>query len=169
MGAVADDPVVPQGAGHRQRTRPRERGRDSPEVEEYIASAPPETRQQLERIRRAIRSVVPDADERISYRMPGYSYSGYPLKGMFVWFGLQRNHVGLYLRPPTVADHRRELKRFTTTKSAVHLPLDDAIPTVLVQRLVRASLRIMREGKGRPAQKRGSSYSPVHRNALRRR
>lgn len=125
--------------------------RDSRAVDEYIARAPDPARRGLETLRTAIRAAAPDAREVISYRMPGYSYPGYPFKGMFVWFGLQRHHVGLYLRPPTIENHRDELAGFVTTVSAVHLPLDREIPVGLVQRLVRASAGVMRGGRG-PAQ-----------------
>ncbi len=120
-------------------------GRTDPKVDRYVARAPKEVRTKLAQLRRAIRAVAPDADETISYRMPGYSYAGYDFRGVFAWFGLQRRHIGLYLRPPTIEKHRRELAGYATTKSAVHLPLDDPIPTKLVQKLVRASLRIMKE------------------------
>jgi len=104
-------------------------------------------RSKLETLRRTIRAIAPDATEVISYQTPGYSYPGYRYKGMFVWFAAQSGHIGLYLRPPTIGDHRRELAKYGTTKSAVHLPLDHEIPTRLVQKLVRASLRIMKEEK----------------------
>jgi uncharacterized protein YdhG (YjbR/CyaY superfamily) len=123
----------------------RIRSPPSPEVDAYIARAPPETRARLERVRAAIRAVAPDATELVSYRMPGYSYPGYRYKGMFAWFGLQSRHIGLYVRPPTIENHRRELATYGRTKSAVHLPLDAEVPVTLVQTLVRASLRIMKD------------------------
>ncbi len=110
-----------------------------------MAEAPREHRAKLAEIRAVIQAAVPDATERFSYRMPGYAYDGYRYKGMFAWFGLQSGHLGLYLRPPTLERHRRELELYTKTKSAVHLPLDRAIPVRLVQKLVRASVRIMKE------------------------
>jgi len=126
---------------------PESSPKNEPKVDAYIARAPAGTREKLETLRRAIRSVAPDATEVVSYQMPGYSYPGYRYKGMFVWFGLQSGHIGLYLRPPTIENHRRELAKYGTTKSAVHLPLDEEIPTRLVHKLVRASLRIMKEEK----------------------
>jgi len=116
--------------------------RNSPEVDAYIARASDSVRKKLQAVRFAIRAAVPDATEVISYRMPGYSYPGLSHKGMVAWFGLQSRHIGLYLRPPTIADHRRELAGYGTTKSAVHLPLDGRIPSQLIRRLVRASARI---------------------------
>lgn len=117
------------------------------EVEAYIARAPPGARGALERPRRVIRETVPDATEGISYGMPGY---GSPVDGprrMFAWFGLHAHHIGLYLRPPTIARHRRALAGYVTTKSAVRLPLDRALPVPLVQKLVRASARLERAAR----------------------
>ncbi len=107
------------------------------DVDSYIAAAPEEARGKLREIRSAIRQVVPDARESISYGMPCYSYGG-PL----AWFGLHSEHIGLYIRPPVVAEHRRELKGYVTTKSAVHLPLDRKIPVHLIKKLVKARMLI---------------------------
>ncbi len=80
---------------------------------------------------------APDAKESISYSMPFYSY-----KGRLAWFGLHTGHIGLYLRPPVVADHKKELSNYRTTKSAVHLPLGREIPVRLVKKLVKARMRL---------------------------
>ena len=115
------------------------------EVDAYIIRCPKKTQTKLKEIRKAIREAVPDATELISYSMPGYSYPGYNYKGMFAWFGLQSKHVGLYLRPPTISNHKRDLVVYVTTKSAVHLPLDKKTPISLIKKLVRDSAKIMKE------------------------
>jgi len=105
----------------------------SKDVDEYINSASMEVQAKLRQVRKAIREAAPEAKESISYKMPYYSY-----KGRLAWFGLQRNHIGLYLRPPVVEEHKKELAGYGTTKSAVHLPLDKKIPVALVKKLVKA-------------------------------
>lgn len=117
----------------------------APEVDAYIRGSPPEIRRSLRAFRQAIRTAEPNAVELISYKMPGYSLPGYDHKGMFAWFGLQSDYVGLYVRPPTIATHREELKGYETTKSAIHFPLAQEVPVALVQKLVRASLREMKQ------------------------
>lgn len=109
---------------------------ESEAVEEYITGAPERARGKLREVRKAIREVAPDAEERISYRIPFYSYNG-PL----VWFGLFTGHIGLFIRPPVLEEHRSELKRYTMTKSSLHLPLDKEIPVPLVKKLVKAAIR----------------------------
>jgi len=107
------------------------------DVESYIRAAPKDIQAKLRAVRAAIMEAAPDASESISYRMPYYSH-----KGRLAWFGLQKTHIGLYLRPPVIEEHRKDLAGYGTTKSAVHLPLDRKIPVSLVKKLVKARLRI---------------------------
>jgi uncharacterized protein YdhG (YjbR/CyaY superfamily) len=100
-----------------------------------------ESRSKLKELRKIIQQVVPRAQEGISYGMPGYD------KGRVAWFGLAKNHVGLYLRPPVIAKHQKELAAYITTKSAVHLPLDQKLPVTLIKKLLRARLKYHRDGK----------------------
>ncbi len=82
-------------------------------VEEYISRAPKEAQGKLKEIRTAIREVSPTAKESISYGMPFYDYHG-----RLAWFGLMKKHIGLYLRPPIMEEHKNELTGFETTKSS---------------------------------------------------
>jgi uncharacterized protein YdhG (YjbR/CyaY superfamily) len=107
----------------------------SKEVDDYIAAAPREVQAKLKAVRAAILDVAPDAAESISYRIPYYSY-----KGRLAWFGFYRTHIGLYLRPPVIEEHKSELSGYETTKSAVHLPLDKKVPVQLIKKLVRARM-----------------------------
>ncbi len=113
------------------------------DVDGYIGMAPKGAQAKLRQVRAAIRKAAPKAAESIGYMMPSYD------KGRVCWFGLSKNHVGLYLRPPVIAQHKKELAGYTTTKSAVHLPLDKKMPIALVKKLVRARMRLNEEKKGK--------------------
>ena len=106
-------------------------------MDEYIAAAPAGTQGKLREVRAAIFDAAPQATEGISYGMPYYSF-----KGRLAWFALHTAHIGLYLRPPVVAQHKKELEGYGTTKSAVHLSLETRIPVALVRKLVRARVEI---------------------------
>ncbi|MDE1861127.1 MAG: DUF1801 domain-containing protein [Candidatus Micrarchaeota archaeon] len=106
----------------------------SKEVDAYIARAPKDMRGKLKEMREAILDVAPDAAEGISYMMPAYD------NGRIGWFALMKGHIGLYLRPPIIDEHRRELKGYVTTKSAIHFPLDKKLPISLIKRLVKARI-----------------------------
>jgi uncharacterized protein YdhG (YjbR/CyaY superfamily) len=110
-----------------------DRARD---VESFILAAPKEAQGKLREVRAAIRGVAPDARESISYRIPFYYY-----KGRLAWFGLFKDHIGLYLRPPAIQNHSAELKGYVTTKSAIHLPLDKKVPVALIRKLVREQMQ----------------------------
>ena len=61
-------------------------------VDEYIATQPEAVRLKLKQVRAAIRRAVPDADEGIGYRMPGYKLDGKPL----VYFAVFKEHYSLF-------------------------------------------------------------------------
>lgn len=111
-------------------------------VDDYISAAPEGVQAKLREVRAAIREVAPTARESFGYRMPYYSY-----KGRLAWFGLHAAHIGLYLRPPVVEEHRKELAGYETTKSAVHLPLDKKIPVLLIKKLVKARMKRNESGE----------------------
>jgi len=90
----------------------------------------------LREVRTAVREVAPTASEGISYGIPYYDY-----KGPLAWFGLAKAHIGFYVRPPVIEEHRTELVDYETTVSAVRFPLDRRIPVPLIKKLVKARMK----------------------------
>jgi uncharacterized protein YdhG (YjbR/CyaY superfamily) len=118
-------------------------------VDEYIANCPSEVQDRLKKIRAAIRQVAPGSTETVSYfQFPGYSYEGYDYHGMFAWFSFKQPHLRLHLRPPVIQDHKKELAGYPTTKAIVSFPVDKEIPIPLVKKLVKASLKVMKDKAG---------------------
>jgi uncharacterized protein YdhG (YjbR/CyaY superfamily) len=118
-------------------------------VEEYIAGCPKEAQAKLRKIRAAIRQVAPGATETVSYfDMPGYSYEGYDYSGMFAWFSYKKPNVRLHVRPPVIENHKAELAGYATTKAIVSFPADKEVPIALIKKLVRASLKAMKDKAG---------------------
>ncbi len=116
------------------------------DVDNYIANTPKEVQTKLKEIRATIRAAAPKATERTDYfQFPGYSYEGYDYNGMFVWFSFKKPYIRLHLRPPVVQDHKRQLAGCTTTKAIVNFPADSVISMALVKKLVKASLRVMKD------------------------
>lgn len=105
------------------------------DVDSYIASAPKEAQSKLKELRALIKEIAPTAIESISYGMPGYD------KGQVVWFGLMKTHIGLYLRPPIIEEHKNELQEYKTTKSAIHFPLNEKLPVQLIKKLIKARIK----------------------------
>jgi uncharacterized protein YdhG (YjbR/CyaY superfamily) len=106
------------------------------DVDELISGAPEKIRGKLKKLRKLIKETVPQAKESISYGLAFYEY-----KGRLVYFGLQKNHIGLYIPPPIIEDHKKELENYGTTKSAIHLPFDQTLPEALIKKLIKARVK----------------------------
>ena len=121
--------------------------RRSSAVDEYIARCPKEVQGDLARVRAAIHAAVPGAIERTDYfQWPGYSYPGIVFyDGMFAWFSFKKPHLRLHVAPSVIQDHRKGLAGFATTKAIVSFPLGKPVSATLVKKLVRASLKAMKD------------------------
>jgi len=106
------------------------------DVDRYIARTPEGARGKLTELRRIIRSVAPDAEERISYGMPYYGY-----KGRLAYFRLSKKHIGLYVPPPVIEEHKKELKNYGTSMATVRFPLNEKLPITLIKKLVKARMK----------------------------
>ena len=92
-------------------------------------------------------AAAPGATERTDYfRMPGYSDPGIEYyDGMFAWFSFKKPHIRLHVPPSVIEEHRKELADYATTKAIVSFPSGKPVPTRLVQKLVKASLKAMKD------------------------
>jgi uncharacterized protein YdhG (YjbR/CyaY superfamily) len=102
-------------------------------VDDYIMAVSKESRTKLLQLRRITKTTAPEAKESISYRMPYYNYYG-----ALVWFAAFKNHISIFVRPPVIEEHRHELRRYETTKSAVHFPINKPLPVTLIKKLIKA-------------------------------
>jgi uncharacterized protein YdhG (YjbR/CyaY superfamily) len=106
-------------------------------VDEYLARVSEPARSTLNKVRAAIRSVVPsETTEGISYGIPMFKY-----KGLLVGFAAFSNHCSLF--PTSMAvmkTFQNELKSFETSKGTIRFPLDEPPPVALVRKLVKARL-----------------------------
>jgi uncharacterized protein YdhG (YjbR/CyaY superfamily) len=104
-------------------------------IDEYIAAAPEEVRPILESIRATVRNAAPDAEERISYRMPAFFQDG-----ALVYFAAFKSHIGLY--PPVRDEALLPLvEKFAGPKGNLKFPLSDPIPLGLIKRIVTARIK----------------------------
>ena len=102
-------------------------------VDEYIANAPKGVQAKLRQLRAIIRKAAPSAAERISYGMPYYDYKG---------FSAAKQHIGLYIPPPVIEEHKNELGAYGPFgKATLHFPLDEKLPATLITKLVKARMK----------------------------
>ncbi len=101
-------------------------------IDEYIAGFPKDVQEKLQQVRRTIREAAPDAQEKISYKMPTFT-----LKGNLVYFAAFKNHLGFYPIPSGIEEFKEELSAYQQGKGSVQFPLDKPIPYDLISRIVK--------------------------------
>lgn len=109
-------------------------------VAAYISQAPKETRGKLKELREAIKTVAPLAEERISYGMPSYKHWG-----QLAYFAFAKKHIGLYIPPPIIEQHKKELGGYKTAKATIQFPLDRKLPITLIKKLIKARVKYNEE------------------------
>jgi len=110
-------------------------------VDEYIAAQPPQTQLRLQELRAIVRSVMPDAQESISYGMPTYK-SG-PTR---IYFGAAKKHCALYATAWHVLGD--EVKPYLASRGTIRFPLDRPVPEALARKLVQVTIEERQAGRG---------------------
>lgn len=115
--------------------RPKTQASPRGEVDAYIAGFPAEKQTILNAVRAVICETAAEAEERLSYGMPGYYWHG-PV----AYFAMAKNHLGFYPTPAAIEHFGQELAGYKTSKGAVQFPLGQPVPMDLIRRMVRFKL-----------------------------
>lgn len=88
-------------------------------------------------MRKTILEIVPDAEEVVSYGMPAFRVDGNIVAGLLH----AKNHVGYYPFSGSILKlFSTELKKFSKTKSALHVPIDQPLSKTLIKKLIQARI-----------------------------
>lgn len=107
-------------------------GETAATIDDYIAGHPPEIRARLKAMRATIRQHAPDAEERISYRIPTF-YQG----GNLVHFAAFARHIGFYPGASGIAAFQKALAPYKSAKGSVQFPHTEPLPLALVADIVQ--------------------------------
>jgi uncharacterized protein YdhG (YjbR/CyaY superfamily) len=103
-------------------------------VDAYIASLPEPLQAILRRVRRAIRSALPDAGEVISYKIPAFTLHGRTV----IYFAGWKQHYSLYpATGPLLAALKDELAPYQVAKGTIRFPLSGPVPVKLIERIAK--------------------------------
>jgi uncharacterized protein YdhG (YjbR/CyaY superfamily) len=105
-------------------------------TDEYLAPLSTDKRAALEKLRRAIKSAAPGAEECISYGIPAFRLGG----RMLVAFGAAAKHCAFYAGSFPVKAHKNELKAYDTSKGTIRFQADSPLPATLVRKLVKTRI-----------------------------
>ena len=118
----------------------------STEITIYLEGLSEEKRSTLQALRSTILSVLPDAEECISYQLPAFRLGGFVVAG----FGAYKNHLSYFPHSGSVFDQMGdELAGYETSRGALRFAINEPLPRALVERLL--AVRIAEApSKGRP-------------------
>ncbi len=123
-------------------------------IDEYIATFPPDVQKILNMLRATIQKAAPDATEKISYAMPTFY-----LNGNLVHFAAYKNHIGFYPAPSGIEAFEKELSVYKTSKGAVQFPINKPLPFALITKIVRYRVK---ENLEAPQTNRGNKKKDLH-------
>lgn len=104
-------------------------------VSTYLAAVPPDQRTALQKLRKTIRSIVPKAEECISYGVPAFRLEG----KVIGWYAAAAHHCS-YFPGAVLAGFADELKDYETSKGTIRFQPDRPLPASLVRKLVKARI-----------------------------
>ena len=106
-------------------------------IDEYIAAVGDDKRAALEKLRKAIKTIAPKAEEYIGYGLAAFRLDGKPL----VAFGASANHCAFYLMSSsTVETHADDLEGYDTSKGTIRFQANKPLSIALVRKLVKARI-----------------------------
>jgi uncharacterized protein YdhG (YjbR/CyaY superfamily) len=105
-------------------------------IDEYLALLNGDKRAALEKLRRAIKAAAPQAEECISYKVPGFRLNG----RLLVSFGAAAKHCSFYPGAFPVKTHRGELQAYETSKGTIRFQPESPLPATLVRKLVKSRI-----------------------------
>jgi uncharacterized protein YdhG (YjbR/CyaY superfamily) len=106
-------------------------------VQAYFRSLPREQRAPLQKLRETIAAAAPEAEEGVTYSMPGFLLGG---KG-FVAYAAFKDHYSFFpMSPKAIEANRAELGDRVTGKGTISFEYGRPLPTALVKKVVRTRL-----------------------------
>src|SRR5699024_11921359 len=97
-------------------------------IDEYVSQFPLETQEKLHILLTSLSEVVPEAEKGLKWGVPAFTY-----RRVLLTVAAFKNHINFYPTPATIKSFNKELKNFSTTKSAIQLPLNQPLPFMLIR------------------------------------
>jgi len=119
------------------------------DIDAYLDGLAEPKRTTLQKLRETIRSIVPEAEECISYGVPAFRLNGKVIAG----FAAFKNHLSYLPHSGSVFTQLPEdVSGYVTSSGALRFPIDRPLPKALVRKLIAVRLRDLarrRAAKGR--------------------
>ncbi|MGZ4147896.1 MAG: iron chaperone [Actinomycetota bacterium] len=116
-------------------------------VEAYLKGLTPQQRSAVQKLRETIAAAAPDAEEGITYSMPGFLLGG---KGLMAYAAFSDHYSFFPMSTRAIDAHRDELGSRVTGKGTIAFEYGRPLPTALVKKIVKTRLA---EAEARRARK----------------
>ena len=110
------------------------------EIDQYIEKYPPEVQLLLTEIRQLIHLTVPEAGEKISYRIPAFY-----LDKILVYFGAFKKHIGFFPTAYVINEFKEDLNEYKYSKGSVQFPISKPMPVELIKKMLICRLAKIEE------------------------
>ena len=107
-------------------------------IDEYLDGLPQDRRRALEDLRARILSIIPEAKECISYRVPAFRLNGVVVAG---FCATAKGCSYVPFSGSTLKTLARDLDRYDQTKSSLHFSPKRPLPIALVRKLVKTRVK----------------------------
>jgi uncharacterized protein YdhG (YjbR/CyaY superfamily) len=108
------------------------------DIDRYLDAVEEPKRSTLEEMRRRILQVVPDAEQCLSYGVPGFKVRGKTVAGLAAF----KNHLSYLPHSGSVlATLAEETRGYEQTGGSLHFAVDKPLPKTLIKKLVTAKMR----------------------------
>ena len=108
------------------------------EVDAYLAGVDEPHRSTLKTVRQSIAEIIPDAEQCISYGMPGFRLNDKMIAG----FAAFKNHLSYFPHSGMVLPElSADLAGYDTNTGTLRFPVDKPLPKRLLKRLIAVRIR----------------------------
>lgn len=101
-------------------------------IDDYLQNVAEPQKSELERIRAFIKKTVPDAEEVITYGMPGFKYK----KKYLIAYAPFKDHMSIFPGGEAVTTFNNELVEYKTSKGAIQFTAKKPIPDTLLKKII---------------------------------
>lgn len=110
----------------------------SPDVTAYLAQLPEEEKSTLETIRRQIRRIMPEGEERLSRSVPFFYYKGKRAVG----FRSSKTHLSFFIMEGNaLKQYRSKLSSYKNSSTVIEFSPQKPLDPALIELLLRARMK----------------------------
>lgn len=106
-------------------------------IDDYLKNVKPSQKAELERVRKIIKQIVPEAEETISYGMPTFKYN----KKYLIYFAAFKNHMSIFPASDSMIAEIGELAKFRKSKGTLQFTEANPISDELLKQIVLHQLK----------------------------